>query len=791
MSNKDIEVKLLSNIEENHNYNLDEIIYDLDNKMKMLSSHADKLDYLLAIASGILSGMIDILWCGEIDIVSSKKIADEKIQNFVIKISKMSGCKDNDIKSCVAFLEQNYHIPADGNTADFGGGLQHHLRDFAHHPTIVGLIFSLLTQFTEKSYGTDVNGNFIIVPVQAKSKIFIGKDVIDKFVKGTIIWFFHLISDMAGSSNIANLGGGTGIPGPILSLAKEMSTLPIFKNIKIEDDSISVFLSKLFNGTLFAEYDKNGKIIKDSIVKMDFRGEVGIGIELGKQAIPAIVNECLVRSIYFIRRLAIEIKDKKIKAMKDFNKIDWKEIKPYKNATLTRMLTIATAVFTTIDLTGAIATRKYWVSVNYIGIGRFAVAISSETVNYLKIHNVKKIKKMYQNIESNTFRKIDNNMYERAGEGMNLDKFGLTEEQTEILYNIQAYKTDYDIKNTNMTNMNKKAISLKKEWLKEWQKYIESGYSVFVQNKNAKLHWYTMEELKKKIMSNEPTKPWFRLVLLESMLFEPYFPLTTEKDSKGKQIVSKKYNYLKSPIFGYNKKLGDTYLDELFKEICGVNGYASRLRKCYNKVTRELSEVMKTTIKTISVSATITIIAIATAGTFAPAIATTLVGSQFAGLSGAALTSACLAYLGGGAIAVGGAGMAGGIAVIVGGGAILGAGIGTGVGGTLGIMEITGKKDTIRQSAKLMVATREIFLNDEHDIEYSNTVYEQYVQKIKEIENGLVELRLKLDVANKEEKKKLKQQIKNAEESVKAMKVARKSMLKYNSAFEEGTNASK
>ena len=54
----------------------------------------------------------------------------------------MSGCKDNDIKSCVAFLEQNYHIPADGNTADFGGGLQHHLRDFAHHPTIVGLIFS-------------------------------------------------------------------------------------------------------------------------------------------------------------------------------------------------------------------------------------------------------------------------------------------------------------------------------------------------------------------------------------------------------------------------------------------------------------------------------------------------------------------------------------------------------------------------------------------------------------------------------------------------------------------------
>lgn len=50
----------------------------------------------------------------------------------------------------------------------------------------------------------------------------------------------------------------------------------------------------------------------------------------------------------------------------------------------------------------------------------------------------------------------------------------------------------------------------------------------------------------------------------------------------------------------------------------------------------------------------------------------------------------------------------------------------------------------ILQSAKLMVSVREIFLNDEHDIEYSNTVYEQYVQNIADIEKGLVELRLKV-----------------------------------------------
>ena len=128
--------------------------------------------------------------------------------------------------------------------------------------------------------------------------------------------------------------------------------------------------------------------------------------------------------------------------------------------------------------------------------------------------------------------------------------------------------------------------------------------------------------------------------------------------------------------------------------------------------------------------------------------------------------------------------MAGGTIAIVGGGAILGLGVGAGVGGAVGAAGVLGKKNTILQSAKLMVSVREIFLNDEHDLAYSNTVYEQYVQNIMEIEKGLVELRLQLDVASGKDKKLLKAKIKEAEESVEAMKIARKSMLKYHSSFE-------
>jgi hypothetical protein len=95
------------------------------------------------------------------------------------------------------------------------------------------------------------------------------------------------------------------------------------------------------------------------------------------------------------------------------------------------------------------------------------------------------------------------------------------------------------------------------------------------------------------------------------------------------------------------------------------------------------------------------------------------------------------------------------------------------------------------QSAKLLVSVREVFLNDEKDLEYSNTVYEKYVQTIQDIEKGLVELRLKADTADNIEKKKLKAEIKSAEETAKAMKIAMKSMNRYISSYEVGMGIKK
>ncbi|MEE3433742.1 MAG: hypothetical protein VZQ50_07770, partial [Lachnospiraceae bacterium] len=252
---------------------------------------------------------------------------------------------------------------------------------------------------------------------------------------------------------------------------------------------------------------------------------------------------------------------------------------------------------------------------------------------------------------------------------------------------------------------------------------------------------------------------------------------------------SKKYILLQTPGNSFNKSEGDKFLDRFVSDGLCEAGYVKRLRNCYDDVLRELNEVLKSALTSLAIAAGVAIAIAVTAGMLAPEIAVAIVGTKFAGLSGAALTSACLAYFGGGAVAVGGFGMAGGTMFIVGGGALLGIGAGTGVGKIVMKTCVMNKQATILQSAKLLVAVREIFLNDEKDMDYANEIYEEYVKSIENIEKNLVELRLKENVASLEEKKKLKLEIKNSEESVKAMMIAMKSMNRFNSSFAEGMKA--
>lgn len=363
----------------------------LNDEINRFTNHTDGLDYLVAVGSGILAAMIDVIWVGKFDLNRGREWGSDRVNDFVIRVAELTGYEGTDLEKAIEHLESNFGAPSDSNTMDFGGALQHHLRDFAHHPTPVGLMFSLLTQFTGKAYGTDEFGVFKIVDV--KNKSLIGKSIPEKILIGVVHWFFHMVSDMAGSSS--SPGNGTGLPGPLLSLAKELSALPFFKNIKLGDEKFSVWISKLFNGTLLAERNEDGTIKQP--LRFDLRAEIGLGYEIGRQALPILINEIIIRGFYFIRRFAQEIKEKNVEQLKDLKFIDWKNTLPFKNRTIIRMLTISTATFTSIDLVDAairglynskgnkaLFLTEFILHVNFVGVGRFSVALGSDVVMGIK-----------------------------------------------------------------------------------------------------------------------------------------------------------------------------------------------------------------------------------------------------------------------------------------------------------------------------------------------------------------------------------------------------------------------
>lgn len=341
----------------------------LDQEIDRLTNHADALDYQVAVGSGLLAGLIDIFWVGEFSLDRGKAWSNKTVNEFVMKIAKQQGYKGERLDGAIRTLENKFPVSHDNNWNGKSMGISaksHHLDDLAHHPTPIGLFFSILTQFTMDGYFQNKEGTFLPITIDEdaqKNPRLIGQDIPSKLLCGTVNWFFHLVSDMSGSNKTA--GTGMGIPGPIVSMLKELSTIPGLNKTGLPKKIHEIFVKE----------------------KFDLRSEMGVLHELGRQAVPVLINEVLVRAFYFIRRLITEIKTKR-----SFAEIDWKKTLPWNNRTMTRMLTIATGTFTAVDLADAAIraglksgsvepvtfTAQLLLRVNFVGIGRFTVAVYSD-----------------------------------------------------------------------------------------------------------------------------------------------------------------------------------------------------------------------------------------------------------------------------------------------------------------------------------------------------------------------------------------------------------------------------
>ena len=350
----------------------------------------DNIDLIVAASSGFFCGLMDAVFLSNIDLAKCQSLGQSAVEP-IIKI--MGG--SNDLTKAVLNLEKRTKkgFASDPNLNDFGGGLQHHLRDMAHHFSPLGLFFSLLTQFTGKCYGFNTAGKFIATNVVDKTRI--GSSLGQKLANASVDWFFHLASDMMGTSK--TIGRGTGIPGPMLSTAKELSALfPAGKDGKNE---MSVLVSKMFNGSLFADHDINGKIVKGTERPLDFTSELGMSIF---QSIPVLLNVTFVRIFYLVRRLIVELRNRK---QTPNYKVRWKDLFPFGNSTIIRMTTIANCTFSAVDLSCAIVTSaiksggtlpvfitNMVLNVNFAGLGRMCLSFGEEAFIGVRRHSLEKKK---------------------------------------------------------------------------------------------------------------------------------------------------------------------------------------------------------------------------------------------------------------------------------------------------------------------------------------------------------------------------------------------------------------
>lgn len=663
---------------------------------------ADRWDYAAAAASGLLSGALSIIWSKEFDLEAAHNWGTDQFEKVVIKVAKTQGFEKDDLEKAIVFLENKFPLAGDALKDPFGGGLQHHLRDFTHHPTIVGLIFSILSQFIGKGFGTDTDGKFITPDLPEGA--FIGKNFEEKILFGTIYWVFHLISDMDGSH--LNPGAGTGIPGPVLSFLKELSTLPIFKDItkdyKEKEITFSQWISKMFNGTYFR--NENGDPIR-----FDLRTEIGIGAHLLNQAKPVIVNECIVRTVYFFRRLSWELKNKRVTSVYDLDMLEPQNFLPYKSRSLTRMLTVSSGVFVLVNTSGtaikaaikgkgnqALMAKEFFLNLNYVGIARFGIACVADA-KYIA-EDVREAYRKYQENQRRKFAKENEQLFKEY-------KFlSLDESKLRLLYSLESHLVMYDIVHTKGT----KQKEAKLLWLCNWESSISKGLAfdkenLFIRNEDL-LYSNICSE-----WNSNYDHSWMLLLALELSLFTAYTPLGLEEDKKFKGL-----------------KATDSYISNVF---CKRQFYISEkaINNLSKSVLRYKSKLTGKAQKALIGFAGTAVVTAATGGlalAFAPEIAAVIAGEAVAGLYGAALTSASLAFVGGGALAAGGLGVAGGTAILTGGGAL----IGMASSGTISMINVvanTSEEYVLNECAKLLTVCRTMLAYPEYH-------WENNVKKIKD-----------------------------------------------------------
>lgn len=356
-------------------------IAKLSAEIDKLTNDADGLDYAIAVASGIITGLIDSFLVGETDfnIDSVRKKLEEKYHTA------------NDS----AF--QHKKTNKDGSKKNVSSPSLHRLEDMAHHPTLLGLVASIFVRFFRLAIFSNGDGKTSIFLISKnanpeKHK----KEMTDMYISWSLAVLSGLLSWLANMAQNKYIEeNGEDLPEPLKKTIHLIASAPAIVDIMLAIDSWlghimsdvstragvpGIFLSLLKHISMLPILNKTElphivqKLYEDKSLNISEKAGV-IFLALKNQSMPILINEILVRGFYFVRRLILEYKKHE-----NFLDIDWGNIIPFGNRTVERMMTIASGTFTVVDIVDAAIRSGGFnaaclLRVNFVGIGRFVIAI--------------------------------------------------------------------------------------------------------------------------------------------------------------------------------------------------------------------------------------------------------------------------------------------------------------------------------------------------------------------------------------------------------------------------------
>lgn len=359
-------------VAEQESIQLQHELSERESDLERLTPNCDKTDYILAAASGVLCGIMDIFLVGKPGESPIGELTDKWFENRTKDFAKLCGwtnAENGDLSSAIRFLEKKFKIPYD-QTGMGEAALRvfditaknHHFKSLGHNPTLLGLFFSILDQFNTTSHFA--HDGMLITHEDPRGGFELrGNTIPGKMFCGIANWFGHLISDISGSSG--SNGRGMGIPSPLWCWVNDIAAIK----------------SKLRIAP--SEFDKNLNDLAINIFEKGFDVRFQTA-----QAIPVFVNELTVRFLYAVRRMVRYYMTTE-KEQRSFALL-WRSCEPFSNASVKRMLTVSHGTFCLVDAGDALIrgfasaggmtfnVEECLLRLNIAGIGRFAISLFGE-----------------------------------------------------------------------------------------------------------------------------------------------------------------------------------------------------------------------------------------------------------------------------------------------------------------------------------------------------------------------------------------------------------------------------